>query len=400
MSNRNYGTLMRSLNIPLFHNIEELANLTGLSESLLYCLSKKSERYYRSFSVSKKNGGKREIFAPSYTMQIVQRWILLNILNKIQPSKQSMAFRRGKEYGCKANALFHIETHYGVSMDLKNFFPSISANRVYTVFSNIGYDSMAATLLTNLCILDGHLPQGGPCSPALSNLVCVQLDARLNGLCEKRRIRFSRYADDMYFSCDNQDVLKKAIPIIREIIADEGFTINDKKVHYHTPSNRKMITGVIVSRSNNNDEPQIYAKKDIKRKIRVEIAKMIFTGNYSEKDHVLGEISYVNYLEPNFLEKAKKYIYVTANKIKYFPELVNAFNENLFFKNSEKLVSADLSTIESEFDDDDEYFMYMENLYDERQIYLKKYFADDICNYEKWPPVTESCCNIENDCPF
>lgn len=395
MSKRNYGSLMRSLSIPQFYSISELSNLIGLSESLLYCLSQMSERYYRKFSVPKKNGGKREIYAPSYTMQIVQRWILLNILNKIQPSKQSMAFRCGKAYGCKANALFHKETHYGVSLDLHNFFPSISSNRVYTVFSNIGYDSMPATLLTNLCTLEGHLPQGAPCSPALSNLVCLSLDARLNGLCEKRRIRFSRYADDMYFSCDNQDILKKAIPFIRKIIGDEGFTINENKVHYHTPSNRKMITGVVVSHPSLDGEPQIYAKKDLKRKIRAEITKMIFTGNYSSKDHILGEISYVNYIESNYIDKMKKYIYTTAGKIKFFPELVEAFNKNLFFKDSVKLDSEELSTLEKEFGDCNEYLIYMENLYEERQIYLNKHSAKDICRYEKWPLILESLCDSE-----
>lgn len=37
---------------------------------------------------------------------------MYNILNKVKPSNQSMAFRKGKEYNCKANALFHIFVVY------------------------------------------------------------------------------------------------------------------------------------------------------------------------------------------------------------------------------------------------------------------------------------------------
>ncbi len=332
MAKNNYSLLTRSLGIPYFNDIEELSNLMGLSKRLLFCLSKISTRYYREFTISKKNGEKRQIFAPSYTMKIVQQWILLNILDKIKPSDQAMAFRRGKEYGCKANAFFHIETNYGIAIDLHNFFPTISASRVYTIFSNIGYNNIAATILTNLCTLDGYLPQGGVCSPALSNLVCLSLDSRLNGLCEKRRIRFSRYADDMYFSCNNQELLKKTFPIVKKIIEDEGFTINNKKTRYQTPSNRKMITGIIISRQNTNDTPQIHAHRAMKRKIRAEIAAMIFSGNYEKMDHVMGEISYVTHLEANYKNKIKKYIDITVKKINTNPSLVDVFNKNMHSK--------------------------------------------------------------------
>ena len=125
-----------------------------------------------------------------------------------------MAFRKGKDYGHKQNALYHSNTLYGLALDLKDFFPSITASKVYTIFSSLGYNNFAATILTNLCTLDGKLPQGSACSPALSNIICITLDKRLIGLCEKRGIRYSRYADDMYFSCDDKALLLKNFPII------------------------------------------------------------------------------------------------------------------------------------------------------------------------------------------
>ena len=144
-----------------------------------------------------------------------------------------MAFRKGKDYGHKQNALYHSNTLYGLALDLKDFFPSITASKVYTIFSSLGYNNFAATILTNLCTLDGKLPQGSACSPALSNIICITLDKRLIGLCEKRGIRYSRYADDMYFSCDDKALLLKNFPIITKIIEDEDFNINEKKTHFH-----------------------------------------------------------------------------------------------------------------------------------------------------------------------
>lgn len=400
MSKGNYKLLMRSLDIPHFRNIEELSNFTGLSETLLYCLSQKSERYYKKINIPKKSGGNREVFAPSFQMHVVQRWILRNILDKIRPSKQAMAFRRGKEYGCKSNAIFHIETHYGVAMDLKNFFPNIGANQVYNVFSYIGYDNLSATILTNLCTLNGFLPQGGSCSPALSNLVCLSLDARLNGLCKQRRIRFSRYADDMYFSCDNQNILKKAIPIIRKIIYDEGFTINEKKVHYYTPSNRKVITGITISKGIHETEPQLRANKNFKKKIRSEIFKAMMTGDYSAKAHILGEVAYVNYLEPKYTEKVKQYIDSTSKKILIFPELVNMYNDNKFYSDIKEISYTDLSSFQHIFSYDDiELEEYLVDVYESRQTYLKKIGMLDICKYEGWPLSTDDKTSYD-DFPF
>ena len=52
-----------------------------------------------------------------------------------------------------------------------------------------------------LCALsDRALPQGAPTSPALTNIVCLNLDRRLTGLAEKIGLRYSRYADDLTFS--------------------------------------------------------------------------------------------------------------------------------------------------------------------------------------------------------
>lgn len=82
--------LMNSLKLPYFETIEELSELTRLSTQLLYCLSTKTSKYYMIKKIPKKNGGLRELSIPSYTLRIVQRWILTEILNKILPSDSDM----------------------------------------------------------------------------------------------------------------------------------------------------------------------------------------------------------------------------------------------------------------------------------------------------------------------
>ncbi len=385
MSKHIPALLMNSLNLPHFETIEELSELTRLSTRLLYCLSTKSKDYYKTKLIPKRNGNLREISIPSYTLHIVQRWILVEILNKILPSDRAMAFRKGKNFGHKQNAYYHADTLYGLAIDLKDFFPSITANKVHTMFSNLGYNNFASTILTNLCTLENKLPQGSACSPAISNIICITLDKRLIGLCEKRGIRYSRYADDMYFSCDDKTLLLKIFPIITKIVEDEGFTINKRKVHFHTPSNKKQITGITVSPTNIEDYVELKAPRKLKQKIRAEIFTCLISGQYQNKKHILGEISYVNFIEKEnkskYLERINNYINKQAAKIQLFPELVSAYNKNKFFNDSPSIVSTNISV------DTQEDIQYLEYIFEERKKFLQKNGIKDICMYSNWPEI-------------
>ena len=91
--------------------------------------------------------------------------------------------------------------------------------QVKGLFRKGGYGEQVATVLALLCTeaprellaLDGQqyhvasgpraLPQGAPTSPALSNTICLRLDCRLSGLSQKLGFRYTRYADDLTFSC-------------------------------------------------------------------------------------------------------------------------------------------------------------------------------------------------------
>ena len=46
------------------------------------------------------------------------------------------------------------------------------------------------------------LPQGAPTSPMLTNIVCQDMDKQLQELAAKHFATFTRYADDITFSCD------------------------------------------------------------------------------------------------------------------------------------------------------------------------------------------------------
>ncbi len=408
MSN-NSTILINSLNIPYFENLEEFSRTIGLSTKLIYLLTNNTENYYRFKEIPKKTGEKRVIAIPSYTLRITQRWILQNILNKLRPSDYAMAFRKStshNKFDIKKNAYYHSESLYGLSIDLSDFFPSISAAKVFSVFKSIGYNNTASTILTNLCTLKNRLPQGAVCSPALSNLICIRLDNRLFGLCSKRGILYTRYADDMYFSCDNKGLLLKLFPIIEKIIKDEGFVINQNKLHYHTPKNKHLITGVLISHLNGNSE--LKAPKELKRKIRAEIFRCIMTGNYENTEHIKGEIAYVCFIQNenkyNFKESIIRYINKTSKKVEYFNELVNAYNENFLFSEQEPLSFLDVNELElnipKEFSEDYDNYLFetIEMIFQNRKEYINKHHLTDICSYDNWPKaITEKAMDVLGD---
>lgn len=392
MKNNN-SLLMESLGIPNFTNINEFSDLIGFSTTLLYCLSINKEKYYSIKNVPKKDGSKRTIYIPSGTLKIVQKWILVNILNKIKPTKAAMAFRKNDKnnvYNIKQNAYYHANSLYGLTVDLKDFFSSIKSNKVYNVFRNIGYNNFASTILTNLCTYDNFLPQGGICSPALSNLIAINLDNRMLGLCEKRNILYTRYADDMYFSCDNKILLLRFYPVIEKIIGYEDFLINKNKVHYQTRKNKRIITGVTVDY--NGTVPQLKASRELKKIIRAEIFRCIISGDYSNVNHIKGEIAFVCYIEgESYFNNIKKYISKSANKIRYYPELVKAYNDNKFYKGMDSVETISIDSVDVGVDKDDKELYYevladyLISMYEERECYLKKHSISDICSYDGWP---------------
>lgn len=403
MPKNNLSLLTRSLNLPQFDDIFDLSITTGLSTKLIYNLSMNQSRYYKQFIIPKKNGTNRTIYAPKYTMYIFQKWILRNILDKIIPTNRAMGFRKNNIdsiYGYKANANYHTGTLYGLAIDLKDFFPSIKSNKVYEIFSSLGYSKAAATILTNICTVNNSLPPGAVCSPSLSNLICITLDQRLIGLCDKRGIRYTRYADDLYFSCDNKESLLMIYKVILKIINNEGFEINGDKTRYHSPKNKKLVTGITIAKMQDKDEYELKANKNTKRNLRATIHSAIMSGDYSKRSNILGVISNINYIESYdthaFLNKIKKYIYECAKKIVHFKELVERYNDNLFFKDLKKMAYAPPEfnriynleyNLEFFFNDNSKILTMLER----RKSFLQKHNLADICTYCDWPEkLTES----------
>src|SRR5262249_5103654 len=140
--------------------------------------------------------------------------------------------------------------------------------RVVGLFASLGYhvgdarfstddeSKQVAPTLARLCCYtpDPHawgnalMPQGAPTSPALSNLVCRRLDARLDGLARRGTGAYTRYAADLTFSFPDRSVdLGRFRWWVDQVCHQEGFFVNQRKFRVIRSSQRQVVTGIVVN---------------------------------------------------------------------------------------------------------------------------------------------------------
>ncbi|MCZ2083373.1 MAG: reverse transcriptase family protein [Flavobacteriales bacterium] len=287
MSGNNLYKLLELLNVKnTSNNIDVFAKVVNSTSS-----------FYREFSIPKRNGGERLISSPYPTLAYIQKLILDKFLNHLEVSPKAFAYVKNKnaimhaKYHCKSNEL--------LTLDITNFFPSITRQHVFNIFSSIGLTDSHSNYLSLLCTLDNKLPQGACTSPILSNIIFLPVDRRLDKLAASYGLVYSRYADDLAFS--GHKVSKSIIGLIKVILGDYGFEVNKNKTKLKLDGYKKILTGVSISNK------ELKAPKKFKRQLRAEIYELEkfkdnlfgmsnFTPVTYEK--ILGKLNYLLQVEP------------------------------------------------------------------------------------------------------
>ena len=221
------------------------AGLLGVEAGRLNEILGEISAHYHQFWIRKRKGGYRIISAPDKELQSIQTTIYsrnLSPVTMIHPA--AVGFRCG--HSVADNAAPHLGNRYVLKMDIHDFFPSIRISRVKKTFCRIGYPDNVSRVLTALCCLNRHLPQGAPTSPSLSNIVGYDMDVKLSALAAEFGLTYTRYADDLTFS-GNVFPKEVILPRIKQIIKEESFEPNHKKTRFVNEYGKKIITGVSVS---------------------------------------------------------------------------------------------------------------------------------------------------------
>jgi RNA-directed DNA polymerase len=269
---------IRAVNPKLFPllTLNHLSAETGLTYGYLRLAVARVSGKYKHIMLKKRVPGRsshRMISIPSGRLMTCQRWIASNILRHAQPHSRSFA------YHPDSNPVFaareHTEAKWLIKVDIQDFFHAITEHQVYRVFRSLGYSRLLSFELSRLCTMAckrlpadnahlkyegseieayqspyiGILPQGAPTSPMLSNLAVKSLDETLAKLATDNDMRFTRYADDIVFSCKDERDRKSVNRVKRAILRslnEEGFRPNLRKTAIRGPGSRKVVLGILV----------------------------------------------------------------------------------------------------------------------------------------------------------
>lgn len=264
-------------------------------------------RNYRYGWVPRRNGPARLIEAPKQRLKGLQRRVLDDILVHVPPHPAAHGFVRGRS--ARTHAAAHAGRPVVLALDLRDFFLSIAAGRVYGIFRAAGYPEGVAHALTALAtnaapvdVCDAapfslrrrlrtpHLPQGAPTSPALANLVAFRLDRRFAGLAAAAGATYTRYADDLTFS-GSHGAISTLRAAVAGIVRDEGFAVHPAKTRFMTAAGRQRVTGVVV-----NAHPNLARDEYDRLRAAVHHAER---GEPYDRAQLLGRISWLASLNPS-----------------------------------------------------------------------------------------------------
>ena len=230
----------------------------------------------------------------------------------------SYGFRPGKNAGqAIQQALAYINEGHGliVDIDLKSFFDEVNHDYLMNLLKRKVKDPQLLRLiwryLRSPLQVDGKLhkrrkgvPQGGPLSPLLSNIVLNELDQEL----EKRNLKFVRYADDFSIFLKTSRAANRVKRRITRFIEDKlHLLVNTKKSAIRKPLGYEYLGFAFESTYSKGDRGhyQLVVSHDsleeLKYKIK-EITRKTLPASFDERIERLNLLmrGWLNYFRHGF----------------------------------------------------------------------------------------------------
>lgn len=206
------------------------------------------EFYYTVYRV-----GKRIILAPCEKLKQAQRFFKTAI-NWVYPLEMN-TFNATKIHCCKK---------YVLKMDIKDFYGSVPYPFIEQVVKNVCKRIKNADINYYLMIttVDDKLPTGAPTSAHIANACFSPVDKRIRDYANMLGVNYSRYMDDLTFSCDDKYLLNLVEKYVARTLANFGYKLNERKTKYISDNKQQNVLGVVV----NNKEVRL--PKKLRKKLR------------------------------------------------------------------------------------------------------------------------------------
>lgn len=282
--------------------------------------------HYHYRVLAKQSGNLRLIEAPKPRMKDLQRQILRWILEKVPAHPAVHGFVRGRSI--KTFAAPHVGQSVVLRMDVREFFPTIGGVRIQNLFRILGYPEAVADLLGGICTnatprdvwqdvrgdMDAacivemqrlyarpHLPQGAPTSPALANLCFYRIDCRLGALAKSAAASYTRYADDLAFSGDDEFARRaeRFAEHVAAVLLEEGFRVHHRKTRVMRQGVRQHLAGLVTNQKINvarRDFDQL--KAILTNCVRHGAESQNRDGRPNFREHLEGRVGFVEMVNP------------------------------------------------------------------------------------------------------
>lgn len=362
---------LRTRSVPVVFTLMHLSKLSGVQWSVLRSVANRMHpgADYKVYPKRKRSGGNRWISVPTPQLCATQTWIAHNILNSA--GALAMVHPAATAYAKGSSVLKNAQPHAGapwiLKIDIQSFFESVSERQVYHALRRLGYNALLSFEMARICTRVipsnpekpqrrdhqarwqekrtahetgpypkahvGHLPQGAPTSPMLSNLVAAPIDAAIQSIADTHGAMYTRYADDLVLSFPSgpRERIEEVLIRVRRLLGDHGFILNRKKTRILGPGARKIVTGLLV----NPDSPRL------PRGFKAHLSAALYHLNkhgivncssqmgskhpLSYLDHVRGLIQFAHSIEPGFADKMSSRLESLLNKERDLVDLLESY---------------------------------------------------------------------------
>jgi hypothetical protein len=127
-----------------------------------------------------------------------------------------------------------------------------------------------------------------------------EFDVKWSAIAQAEEVTYTRYADDLYFSTNQPNVLQGILDRLREYVTTGGvptLRINDRKTAFSSRKRRRLAAGLVLT-----SDKKISIGRHNKRMIKA-LVNQLKNGRLEavRLDHLRGWIAYLHSVEPSFV---------------------------------------------------------------------------------------------------
>ena len=290
--------------------LERMATQLALAPSFLTKLARSASHRYKEYRIPKRTGGERTIHHPARELKLLQYWLLRNVLISLPVHPSATAYCKGSSI--RSNAARHVANNYLLRVDFQDFFHSLTGSDLVSVLqanrhrlADVELTDADIGLIRQIVCRFDCLTIGAPTSPLLSNAIMFESDVAWSGIAQAEEVTYTRYADDLYFSTNQPNVLQRILDSLRKSVNAGGvptLRINDRKTAFSSRKRRRLAAGLVLT-----SDRKISIGRNKKRMLKALVNKLKHKELEPERvAHLRGWIAYLRSVEPTFVTALQK----------------------------------------------------------------------------------------------